>query len=426
MPRSPLRWLSVHYAPRPDERPFMDRAETRERAGLEVTASVLSAHESRRFFGVNMARRGIQPLWVRIANGTDRTLWLDPFSIDSAYYTPLEAAYVSHFAVGKRLLSLGALAFLFLPLLPIALFKALGARSANRRMNAFFRAHGFRGGPIGAGEARSGFVFCTLDEGVKNVTLEILGAHQPQTFAFMFDVPGLVLGPTSPAEAEPAPLEDLEEDALRRFLEEEPPATTNRGGSKHGDPLNLIVVGNDETLTECFGSNWDQVEAITFKTCSKMAKAFLLDAEYRYSPVSPLYFGGRPQDLALQRARANINERIHLRLWRTAHAFEGQQVWIGQVSRDIGVRFTFKTWNLTTHKIDPDVDESRDYVMACLMADRRVSRLGYCGGVGPTPESSPRHNLTGDPYFTDGRRAVVLLSSKPTDASFLGWAGLAT
>ena len=91
------------------------------------------------------------------------------------------------------------------------------------------------------------------------------------------------------------------------------------------------------------GSSWDQVEAITFKTCSKMAKAFLLDAEYRYSPVSPLYIAGRRQDVALQRARASINERIHLRLWRTAHAFEGQRVWIGQVSRDIGVRFTFKT-----------------------------------------------------------------------------------
>jgi hypothetical protein len=38
MLRSPLRWLSVHYAPRPDERPFMDRAETQERAGLAVAA----------------------------------------------------------------------------------------------------------------------------------------------------------------------------------------------------------------------------------------------------------------------------------------------------------------------------------------------------------------------------------------------------
>ena len=34
--------------------------------------------------------------------------------------------------------------------------------------------------------------------------------------------------------------------------------------------------------------------------------------------------------------------------------FEGKRVWIGQISRDIGVRFTTKT--ITTHKIDADVD----------------------------------------------------------------------
>jgi hypothetical protein len=97
-----------------------------------------------------------------------------------------------------------------------------------------------------------------------------------------------------------------------------------------------------------------------------------------------------------------------------------QQAWIGQVSRDIGVRFTFKTWNLTTHKID--VDESRDYAMACKMSACNGSRLGYCGGAGAAPESTPRHNLTGDPYFTDGRRAVMFSRrSITTRPSWVGW-----
>jgi len=153
----------------------------------------------------------------------------------------------------------------------------------------------------------------------------------------------------------------------------------------------------------------------------KMAKAFVFDSEYRYSPVSSLYVGGVSQDLALQRARAVINERIHLRLWRTPMALAGQQVWIGQISRDIGVRFTLKTWNLTTHKIDPDVDEARDYVTDNLLAARRASRVGFVGGVGAAPPSAPRKNLTGDPYFTDGLRGVVVLSNKSTEASFLDW-----
>ena len=74
--------------------------------------------------------------------------------------------------------------------------------------------------------------------------------------------------------------------------------------------------------------------------------------EYRYSPVSSLYVFGRPQDIAFQKARENIHERNHLRLWMSRVTYQGLPVWIGQISRDIGVRFTTKT--ITTHKIDPE------------------------------------------------------------------------
>jgi hypothetical protein len=65
--------------------------------------------------------------------------------------------------------------------------------------------------------------------------------------------------------------------------------------------------------------------------------------------------------------RQTINERLHLRLWLTPLRFQDKPVWIGQISRAIGVRFTLRTWNLTTHKIDPDVDDARDYVLDDLM-----------------------------------------------------------
>ena len=65
----------------------------------------------------------------------------------------------------------------------------------------------------------------------------------------------------------------------------------------------------------------------------------------------------------------------------TELTFKGQPVWIGQISRDIGVRFTLKTWNLTTHKIEPDVDEAHDYVLDDLMKAGRVSLVAYIAGA---------------------------------------------
>ena len=137
--------------------------------------------------------------------------------------------------------------------------------------------------------------------------------------------------------------------------------------------------------------------------------------------VSALYLFGRSQDVALQRSRRSINERLHLRLWLTPLLFHDKPVWLGQVSRDIGVRFTTKTWNLTTHRVDPDVDEARDYVIEDLLKAERIEAAGYVE-AGPGCDSEhPRRNLTGDPYFTDGKRTVILLSEARTTPRFVAW-----
>src|SRR4029077_8713332 len=86
--------------------------------------------------------------------------------------------------------------------------------------------------------------------------------------------------------------------------------------------------------------------------------------------------------------------------------------WMGQVSRDINVRLTDQTWNLTTHKIAPDVDFDRSYLLQDLLMSGLVERYGFVGGVGAAPASAPRKNLTGDPYYTDGLRAVIFLSNQ--------------
>jgi hypothetical protein len=90
----------------------------------------------------------------------------------------------------------------------------------------------------------------------------------------------------------------------------------------------------------------------------------------------------------------------------------GRRVWVGQVSRDIGVRLTDKAWNLTTHKIGPDVDFDRNYLLQDLLLSGFVERYGYVDGVGAASMEAPRTNLTGDPYFTDGQRLVIVLGSK--------------
>jgi len=434
------RLFTTPYRPQPEMRAFLDRLETQQADGMTVSVSVLDARESEQRFGVPMARRGIQPVFLRVRNDSARLVRLQLVRVDPNYYTALEAAAANHFSIARRVYAFGLIAWLAVPLLlllPLVPLKLITAWRANRRMDACFRSQAFHLRPIAPGETREGFVFTPLDAGTKVVhvclqptgnLLDHLESGQKMDegidFTFSISVPGLTadyLRRDFNTLLGDAPIIDCELPALVEQLAKTPATTTNARATRPGDPANLVVIGKFETLIGAFIARWDESETITLATCWKTARAFLLGSQYRYSPVSPLHLFGRSQDVALQRARHSINERLHLRLWLTPLRYEGKPVWVGQISRDIGVRFTTKAWNLTTHRIDPDVDESRDYVIEDLVHARRVEAAGYVDGVGACDSTAPRHNLTGDIYFTDGRRAVILLSETRTTPRFVAW-----
>ena len=102
------------------------------------------------------------------------------------------------------------------------------------------------------------------------------------------------------------------------------------------------------------------------------------------------YFSKRQQDFAGQKPRHTVHQRNHLRVWLSPMRYQGKQVWIGQISRDIGVRFTFKTWPPVTHKIDPDIDEARLALAEDLIYSQQLVKTGWVKGVGPATRSRPK------------------------------------
>src|SRR5436190_12742786 len=155
--RLPLaRRLIIRYAPKPDDRAFLEGALTKQQDGLEVTVAVLNTAQSRAFFGVPMARRGVQPVWLRVVNRSAAGCRLHVVSIDPNYYSPLEAAASNHYSFAKRLVGFGFVAWFFLPLLLLVPLKLISAWRVNRKMDAFFRGHGLRLGPIQPGLESAG------------------------------------------------------------------------------------------------------------------------------------------------------------------------------------------------------------------------------------------------------------------------------
>lgn len=372
-----------------DEVPFRDRAVTQEEDGVKVTAAVPSAQETKQLFATSLYRRGIQPVWLEIENNSTEPVVFMPVGLDSNYFSPFEAA---------------------------ANYTSIKTRNQVER---YFFQNGVNT-RILPGKKRSGFIFTHLDEGTKSFNVDIVGERDTWPFTFFIQVPGLRIDHhdvdfRSLYSADQ--FVDYSADqaqALIDALQALPCCVVDKKGENTGDPLNLVVIGNPQELYYAFlRAGWDETETITTSTSMKTIASFFSGSAYRYSPISALYVYGRPQDIALQKIRENIHERNHLRLWMTPMSFEGERVWIGQISRDIGVRFTTKT--ITTHKIDPDVDETREFLLENLAYNQVLAKIAYVSGTGEAPIESPRGNLTGDPYFTDGLRVVLWISSESID-----------
>ena len=444
------RLLITPYHPDSTRRKFLERAERKESSGVNVTVAIPDAKESAELFGVPLASRGLQAVYLRVHNQSSTSFRLHFRSIDPRYYSPLEAAARCHFSILRRLSAFGMIGWLFSPLLLLIPFKLLTAHSANLQMDALFQSLGFHRRPIAPGETMEGFVFTSLDAGTKIVRVFLMAIGRtdltrlPQELerltqasqmestsekadvdlTFSLVVPSIAVDyehQKLALRATESTFEDCDLGMLIQRLQSVPAVTSNRDATGSGDPLNLVMIGSFEAILTAFVGRWDETEAITLATCWKTVRAFLLGTQYRYSPVSPLYLFGRSQDIALQQIRQSINVRIHLRLWLAPFRLAGEPVWVGQVSRDIGVRWTTKAWNLTTHRIDPDTDESRDFVLDDLLDAERVEAAGHIVATTPADAKSPRRNLTGDPYFTDGKRVVIRLSNHRVKPRFVEW-----
>jgi len=377
---------SAHQqVPPPNDRQFLNSE-----GKVRVATAVPSAEETEKIFGAKLYSRNIQPVWVQIENLGEATLWFFPVGLDEGYFTPIETSYRRQ----------GGISIL------------------NPVTNQEFYDNSMRL-QIEGGTVRSGYIFTRIDEGTKSFNVDVYGKDEQYRMTFFVPVPGLRLDHYDVDWNNLYRQDELNEvdlEGLVAGLEALPCCVTDEKGKNNGDPLNIAIVGELKDLYYGFiRAGWDETETIYGSSLMKTFKSALTGSEYRYSPVSALYVFGRAQDAALQKARGSINQRNHMRLWLTPMRYEGKPVWIGQISRDIGVRLTWQT--VTTHKIDPDVDETREFLLEDIAYAQSLAKFGYVRGVGEAPYDEPRGNLTGDPYFTDGLRVVLFVSGQPSDIS---------
>jgi hypothetical protein len=385
---------ATYVPPKPQQTEFQSRAETQSIGEIRVSAVVLSAEESQQIFGSPLAQKHIQPIWIEVENQTDQEYVLMVLSIDPNYFSPGEAAWKS---------------------------RSFGEGGTDVKIQYFSK----QGIPVvfPPMSTSSGFVYSNFDPGVKAISVELVREGQIRRFDFVLPVPGFDADfmRTDPENIyPPEEIQNLDLNMLLAYLESLPCCVLGGDRETPGDPLNLSIVGEGPQMLATFvRRGWDLTETLTSDSTWRTIMSSIFGSRYRTSPVSPLYLFDRPQDVAFQKARETVDERNHLRLWRAPVNFEGTPVWIGQISRDIGVKLSSKTF--VTHKIDPIVDEARFYVLLDIASSGHLGQAGYTKGVGPSSLKEPRYNYTDDPYYTDGLRLVLFLTDDDIAYDRIHW-----
>lgn len=389
-----LSGCTMAPAPQTESLDYRARAKTQTDGKVRVSAVVLSPEETKKSFGLPLAKKGVQPVWVEIENKEDKEFYVMLLSLDSDYFSPSEVAWM---------------------------FRSFGEdntdeeknidekKSLDEKIEMFLQRH--IPVVVPPHSTVSGYIYTNLDPAAKVFTVELFGKQETKLFEFIQVVPGFkadFMGVDLDQIYMPNKVQDLDLKGLRAYLETLPCCVLGGDKKTAADPLNLVIVGNElDLLATLVRRGWELTETVNSDTMWRTVVSSVFGSKYRTSPVSPLYLFDRPQDFALQKARHTVDERNHLRLWYAPVTLNGEKVFVGQISRDIGVKFSSKTF--VTHKIDPIVDEARLYITLDMAASRNLRALGYVKGVGYSDRKTPRFNYTEDPYYTDGQRTVLIL-----------------
>jgi hypothetical protein len=175
-----------------------------------------------------------------------------------------------------------------------------------------------------------------------------------------------------------------------------------------GDMVNFVLIGSQQQAQSALdAANFHVADTDDKKAVLEAAMTTYENKDYLAMPMSTLYLFNRPQDFGYEQAEpiAMVASRHHFRLWKAPFTWNGQTVWVGAGTHDIGFAKDKRNGNVT-HKIDPNVDGERENIGSSLQKGGKVKSMSYY--LPPNPVQDAK-NATGDGYHSDGRILVVSL-----------------
>jgi hypothetical protein len=188
---------------------------------------------------------------------------------------------------------------------------------------------------------------------------------------------------------------------------------SRRVGDKDGNPgdmVNFLILGSEDAMQKVFTTaGWVKVDADVRGSVLHGIVESISKESYLTMPMSPLYLFGRTQDYGWAHAEpiTVVASRNHLRIWKAPFQVNGQTLWVGAATHDIGFERDQRN-NGVTHKIDPDIDVERDYVEKTLVSTGLVVEVTHFLPEHPMKEAK---TATGGSFHSNGKVVVLKLTN---------------
>lgn len=222
-----------------------------------------------------------------------------------------------------------------------------------------------------------------------------------------FHVEVRILQPATGAAARPAVMGTTVAGFTRALLDRIPRRISDQKGDP-GDMTNFILVGSEERLRQAFEqAGWVLVDRTKTEAVLHGILASVTKQSYVQMPMSELYLFGRPQDygFAIAEPYEVVFQRHHNRVWKSPYTLNGQTVWVGAGTHDIGLERDQRN-NGVTHKIDSDIDKEREFIADSLSSTGLIAAKML---VMPSQPIGETKTATGGSFHSDGRVLVMAL-----------------
>jgi len=135
---------------------YKTRTKSSVKEGVTVTVAVPTIAEAQAIYGVKLALKYIQPVWLQVKNDSADTYWFLATGLDPDYFGPSEAAFAFH----------------------------QDSDEINRQLDEKFQNLQFLN-PIRPESIQAGFVLVNLDEGFKAVDIDLISNEAVKSFSFI-------------------------------------------------------------------------------------------------------------------------------------------------------------------------------------------------------------------------------------------------